>query len=85
MKPGPKDWLGHSTRESGALKRMHKPERDPATKEVLPPEKQDKRSVIPIELGDVDQWLAGTVEEAQELLKLTPVDVFDAGPITAPA
>ncbi|WP_353621344.1 hypothetical protein [Variovorax saccharolyticus] len=52
---------------------------------MLPPEKQDKRSIIPIERGDVDQWLAGTVEEAQELLKLTPVDVFDAGPITAPA
>lgn len=63
------------------MNRMHKPERDPATKEVLPPEKQDKRSVIPIERGDVDQWLAGTVEEAQQLLRLAPVEAFAAGPI----
>lgn len=56
------------------MRRMHKP--DPK----LPPDQQDKRSVIPIELGDVDQWLAGTVEEASKLLKLAPVEVFDAGP-----
>jgi hypothetical protein len=30
-------------------------------------------------------WLAGTVEEAKKLLKLTPVEVFDAGPIFAVA
>ena len=26
-----------------------------------------------------DQWLSGTVQEAQALLKLTPVEVFEAG------
>ncbi|MFM9428956.1 dienelactone hydrolase [Variovorax sp. GrIS 2.14] len=31
------------------------------------PDAQDKRSVIPIEAGDVDQWLAGTVAEAQNV------------------
>ncbi|MBH2008214.1 MAG: hypothetical protein I8H71_00805 [Xanthomonadaceae bacterium] len=41
---------------------------------------QDKRSVIPIEAGDVDQWLAGTVEDARALLRLSPVEIFDAGP-----
>ncbi|WP_321575571.1 hypothetical protein [Delftia tsuruhatensis] len=56
------------------MSRMHKP--DPQ----LPADRQDKRSVIPIELGDVDQWLAGTVKEASELLRLAPVEVFDAGP-----
>lgn len=56
------------------MKRMHKP--DPR----LPPNQQDKRSVIPIEQGDVDLWLAGTVEEASKLLKLAPVEEFDAGP-----
>ena len=54
--------------------RMHKP--DPK----LSPAQQDKRSVIPIETSDVDQWLAGTQKEAQELLRLAPVGIFDAGP-----
>lgn len=54
------------------MRRMHKP--DPK----LPADQQDKRSVIPIELADVDQWLAGTVKDAQALLKLAPVDVFEA-------
>ena len=54
--------------------RMHKP--DPK----LPADQQDKRSVISIELGDVDQWLAGTAKEAQELLQVPAVALFDAGP-----
>ena len=56
------------------MKRMHKP--DPKAPENV----QDKRSVIPIEAGDVDTWLAGTVEEASRLLQLAPVELFDAGP-----
>lgn len=47
----------------------------------LPPDQPDKRSVIPIERGDVDQWLAGTMEEAQQLLKPALVEAFAAGPI----
>jgi hypothetical protein len=62
------------------MSRMHKPEVDPATRQPLPLALQDKRSVIPIEQGDVDQWLAGTVAQAQALLKLAPVDLFDAEP-----
>lgn len=62
------------------MSRMHKPEVDPETRQPLPRWQQDKRSVIAIEQADVDQWLAGTVQEAQELLKLSPVEVFDAGP-----
>lgn len=62
------------------MKRMHKPDIDPATKMPLPFDQQDKRSVIAIEQADVDQWLAGTVQEASELLRLSPVEVFDAGP-----
>lgn len=56
------------------MNRMHKP--DPK----LPGDQQDKRSVIPIDMADVDQWLAGTVKEASALLLLAPIDVFDAGP-----
>lgn len=58
------------------MQRMHKP--DPK----LGPDEQDKRSVIAIEQGDVDQWLAGTVQEAQALLRLSPVASFAAGPST---
>ena len=56
------------------MKRMHKP--DPK----LPADQQDKRSVIPIEMHDMDQWLAGTTKEAVVLLQLAPVEVFSAGP-----
>ncbi len=47
----------------------------------LPADKQDKRSVIPIEMADVDRWLSGSAKDAQALIKLAPVDVFDAGPV----
>lgn len=57
------------------MSRMHKP--DPK----LGPDQQDKRSVIPIELADVDLWLSGTVAEASQLLRLAPVGVFQAGPL----
>jgi putative SOS response-associated peptidase YedK len=52
--------------------RMHKP--DPK----LPADQQDKRSVIPIEDGDIDTWLAGTQQQAKALMKLAPVEVFEA-------
>lgn len=60
--------------------RMHKNELDPKTKEPLPLEDQDKRSVIPIDLADVDAWLAGTQQEAAALLRVPPVEIFNAGP-----
>lgn len=56
------------------MSRMHKP--DPK----LPPDRQDKRSVVAIERGDSEQWLAGTIEEAVALIKLTRADTFDACP-----
>lgn len=31
----------------------------------------------------VDTWLAGTVTEASKLLRLAPVEVYDAGPVEA--
>jgi putative SOS response-associated peptidase YedK len=54
--------------------RMHKP--DPK----LAADKQDKRSVVPIETEDVDQWLTGTPAQAAQLVRLAPVGVFRAGP-----
>jgi len=61
------------------MRRMHKP--DPQ----LGPDQQDKRSVIPIELEDVDDWLFGSAARATELLKLAPAEVFSASPEAAPA
>lgn len=57
------------------MARMHKP--DPK----LGPDQQDKRSVIPIAREDVDPWLYGTPEQAQQLLQLAPADHFDARPL----
>ena len=56
------------------MRRMHKP--DPK----LAADKQDKRSVIPIEMGDVDRWLEGSVADAAGVLRLAPVGIFEAGP-----
>ncbi|MDB5876946.1 MAG: hypothetical protein JWQ41_360, partial [Variovorax sp.] len=46
------------------MRRMHKP--DPKA----PADKQDKRSVIPLEAADFDQWLEGTVDQAKQLMEL---------------
>ena len=54
------------------MRRMHKP--DP----TLGPDQQDKRSVIPIELEDVDSWLLGSQEDARRLLQLAPAEAFEA-------
>jgi len=44
------------------------------------PEMQDKRSVVPIELADVDAWLYGSVDEAQRLVRLPAPELFIAAP-----
>ncbi|RYX89307.1 MAG: DUF159 family protein [Comamonadaceae bacterium] len=62
------------------MSRMHREELDPKTKQPLPPEKQDKRSLVLLERDDFDRWLKGTVEDAKSLIRLTPVELFDAGP-----
>lgn len=53
---------------------MHKP--DPK----LPPDQQDKRSVVAIEQGDVERWLRGSLIEAPELLRPPVVEMIDGGP-----
>ena len=55
------------------MKRMHKP--DPK----LAADAQDKRSVVPIEMADVNTWLYGTQAEARGLIRLTDEIGFDAG------
>jgi putative SOS response-associated peptidase YedK len=58
------------------MRRMHKP--DPKA----PADRPDKRSVIPLDPADFDEWLEGTQAQAQALLKPAPVEVFDAGPLS---
>ena len=52
------------------MRRMHKPDPKYSATE------QDKRSVVPIEHDDVEQWLRGTNEEASKLVSLPPPEGF---------
>ena len=52
------------------LNLMHRP--DPKR----PPDMQDKRTVVPLETGDWDTWLHGTIERAESLIKVPPVELF---------
>jgi putative SOS response-associated peptidase YedK len=63
---------GHSL-----MNRMHRP--DPKR----PSNMQDKRSVVPIELEDVDTWLTAPLAEAAKLVRLAPVETFEATPADA--
>ena len=56
------------------MRRMHRPDLKRA------PDLQDKRSVVPIEAADLDLWLHAPVAQAAELLRLAPVEIFDAEP-----
>ena len=56
------------------MKRMHRP--DPKRS----PEQQDKRSVVPIEIVDVDNWLMAPPAQAATLVRLAPAELFVAGP-----
>lgn len=57
------------------MSRMHKP--DPS----LPPDQQDKRSVVAIELGDVEKWLTGTVAESAQLIRAPDMALLEAAPV----
>jgi putative SOS response-associated peptidase YedK len=41
---------------------------------------QDKRTVVPLEKENWDAWLRGTLEQAEALIKLPPVELFAHGP-----
>ncbi|MFC5521757.1 hypothetical protein [Polaromonas jejuensis] len=62
---------------------MHKPEVDKETKEVLPADKQDKRSVVPIERDRWDEWLNGSIEQAEALIQVPPLEIFRHGAVDA--
>lgn len=54
------------------MSRMHKP--DPK----LPPDQQDKRSVVAIEQGAVERWLQGSQEDVAEFLAPPAADLIEA-------
>lgn len=56
------------------MSRMHKP--DPN----LPPDEQDKRSVVSIESADMERWLHGNSAEVAALLKAPEADIILARP-----
>lgn len=66
------------------LGRMHRPEVDPKTKQQLPFEKQDKRSLALLEPCTYERWLDRSTEDAKALVRLTPVEAFDAAPCPQP-
>jgi putative SOS response-associated peptidase YedK len=53
------------------MSRMHKPN------PKLPPDQQDKRSVVAIAQASMDQWLRGSVEEVAELLVPPAAELID--------
>lgn len=59
------------------LGRLHRPEVDLKTRQVLPPEQQDKRSLIHVDPQDWETWLQGSVDDALALIKPQGMDVFD--------
>jgi putative SOS response-associated peptidase YedK len=57
------------------MSRMHK--LDPK----MPPDQQDKRSVVAVEQGDVDQWLRGNDAEAKALMLPPVLGTIECGPL----
>jgi putative SOS response-associated peptidase YedK len=60
------------------LSLMHRPDVD-KDGIVLPPERQDKRSIVPLEREHWETWLHGTAEEAASLVRLTPPEAYKHG------
>jgi putative SOS response-associated peptidase YedK len=58
---------------------MHKPEVDKTTKAVLPADKQDKRAVVPLERDRWDEWLHGSIDQAEGLIQVPALEIFQHG------
>jgi putative SOS response-associated peptidase YedK len=62
------------------LSLMHKPDLDPSG-QPLPPDRQDKRTVVPLEREHWDTWLHGTSAQAAELMRLAPLELYEHGAV----
>ena len=62
------------------LRLMHRPDTD-KDGNVLPPEQQDKRTVVPLEREHWATWLHGTNEEAAALVRLAPAEIYAHGAV----
>lgn len=83
------EWIDHATGEvvpsysmitqncdsHPLLKLMHKP--DPK----LPADQQDKRAVVSLEPSQWDQWLNGSVAQAEALIQVPVVELFRHGAV----
>lgn len=61
------------------LSLMHKPDLGP-DKQPLPPEQQDKRTVVPLQDDQLDAWLHGTPAQASALIQLPALELYRHGP-----
>lgn len=59
---------------SPLMSRMHRP--DPH----LPPDKQDKRSVVVLDKADLEAWLHGNQTQAVACVRVAPDVLFEAAP-----
>jgi putative SOS response-associated peptidase YedK len=57
------------------LSLMHKPERDQEGA-ILPAVQQDKRSVVPLEKDSWDEWLHGSIAQADALINIPTLEIF---------
>jgi putative SOS response-associated peptidase YedK len=60
------------------LSLMHRPDLGP-DKQPLPPEQQDKRTIVALERNELEQWLHGTPAEAAALIRLPAADLYTHG------
>jgi len=62
------------------LSLMHRPDID-AGGQPLPHDQQDKRTVVPLERSDWEQWLHGSPADAAQLLRMPVPDLYAHGAV----
>lgn len=62
------------------LRLMHRPDTDKQGN-VLPPDQQDKRTVVPLEREDLDAWLHGSPAQAAALVRLARMELYEHGAV----
>jgi putative SOS response-associated peptidase YedK len=60
------------------LRLMHRPDLG-SDKQPLPEDQQDKRTIVALEVGDVELWLHGSASEAASLVRLPGRDLYAHG------